>query len=382
MKYLWKHGFLTGLFICAYIVATPVFAIPSPELVIGSVSSLSQLFAVGFAMVSGTIAAFGARLGFKKREGQGNSKAFIIFVVALFIVCCSSIMFNVYQNAENRSKEYARLQKTLVRPAQFSGTKILDESLKETSFLAQEESNLGISTTEVAQLMARKGVNQNTLFIYVRERAEHLMGTLPGAQHIRFPDIETAGLDMATKQVVLLCHNGNRSSETCARLAALGIDCRFITGGLEKWIVEGCEFSDSNVRDLSDLRAIPDYENKDVLISTPEFETLIANDDIQIIDTRYPKDFAAGHLPNAINIPIRAMPTDKLEVALSNLDNKPTITACYDRRSCFMGQVLGYELAERGIQVLGRYTTPWDYFIAPTPKPHVQKWLANQNITM
>ena len=73
-----------------------------------------------------------------------------------------------------------------------------------------------------------------TLLIDVREDAEFQMGTLPGARHIRFPDIATAGLDLKNKKVILVYHNGNRSSETCARLAAMGIDCRFNVGGLEK----------------------------------------------------------------------------------------------------------------------------------------------------
>ena len=97
------------------------------------------------------------------------------------------------------------------------------------------------------------------------------------------------------------------------------------------------------MRGLSDLRAIPDYKNKETLISTAQFETMIAQDDVQIVDTRYPKDFATNHLPNAINIPLRALPTNELNNALSMLENKPTIVACYDRRSCFMGEILGWK---------------------------------------
>lgn len=364
------------------LLATPAFSIPSPELVIGSVSSLSQIFAVGFAMVSGAMAALGAKFGFRRKSGIRQSAFSTITVIILLVLCMGSITFNFYQVAQKNNAQMLRMQKTLVRPAQFSGTKILDENLKETSFTEQSKSSLGISTSDVAAILSAGDNDGKTLFLDVRERAENLMGTLPGAQHIRFPDIATAGLDLAGKKVVLLCHNGNRSSEICARLAAMGIDCRFITGGLEKWIVEGRAFSDSNVRSLSDLRAIPDYTNKETLISTLEFENLIVERDIQIVDTRYPKDFAAGHLPNAINIPLRSMPTDTLKIALDALQDKPTIAACYDRRSCFMGQVLGYELAARGIDFVGRYTTPWDYFIAPAPKPHVQEWLLEQDKTL
>ena len=59
--------------------------------------------------------------------------------------------------------------------------------------------------------------------------------------------------------------------KTCAELAARGIDCRFISGGIEKWLVEGRGFSDKDVQSLSDLRAIPEYPNKETLLSTNDF---------------------------------------------------------------------------------------------------------------
>jgi rifampicin phosphotransferase len=377
-KILLKLWFLS---LC-FVNVGPAYAIPSPELVIGSVSSLSQIFAVGFAMISGTIAAFGAKFGFKKKQGAVQSGFLVNSLIVLVLLLSASIGYNFYQNSQAAAKEQARLRETLVRPAQFKGTKILDTKLKEKSFSAQSKSTLGITTAEAEKLLADQDSSKQTLFVDVREKAEFLMGSLPGVKQIRFPDIDKAGLDLKNKKVVFVCQNGNRSSETCERLAALGIDCRFIVGGIEKWIVEGRSFTDSRVNTLSDLRAIPEYKNKNALISTQQFQQMLADTKVQIIDTRYPKAFDLGHLPDAINIPLRAMPTDDLNAALSGLEDKPTIVACYDRRSCFMGQVLGYELAQRGIDFRGRYTTPWDYFIAPPPKPHVQKWLTEQNKTL
>ncbi len=381
-KVYWQKPIGFVILIISGFSAYPAFAIPSPELVIGSVSSLTQIFAIGFAMVSGAIAAFGAKLGLKRKQGAVQSKFLINAVIVLVLLLSVSIGYLIYQKNQVDLNEQTRLQKTLTRPASFSGTKIQDKNLKETSLSAQKTSALSISTADAEEILNTKPDTDETILLDIREDAEFATGTMPGARHIRFPDIATSGLNLKGKKVLLMCHNGNRSSETCARLAAMGIDCRFIAGGLEKWIVEGRKFTDSTVRVLSDLRAIPEYENKATLISTKQFETLIADADVQIIDTRYPKDFAINHLPNAINIPLRAMPTVDLNHALSNLENKPTLVACYDRRSCFMGQVLGLEMTKRGIDYLGRYTTPWDYFIAPPLKPHIQKWLTNQNKTL
>lgn len=350
-------------------------AIPSPELVIGSVSSLSQVLAVGIAMISGLGAMIAAKLGFSPKAGKSVTRYPIKLICALFLTVAALLAANYWQYSSQAQAELARLQATLTRPAQFDGTAIKDASLKETSFSKQADHPLGISTSDAAAALA----DGETLFYDIRETGENAMGTLPGATHIRFPDFVESQPVQPGQKVVLFCHNGNRSSETCAKLAAMGIDCRFIKGGIEKWIVEGRDFSDKDVKTLSDLRAIPEYPGKDVLLSTDDFKSLLTTEDLQIVDTRYPGDFASGHLPGAINIPIRKMTTADLMQRIAQLDpSKPTIAACYDRRSCFMSQVLGLELSQRGIDFRGRYTLPWEYFIAPPPKPHVQDWLADQ----
>ncbi len=350
-------------------------AIPSPELVIGSVTSLTQVFAVGLAMISGTGVLVATKLGFKPQTTQQRYPLRLISALLFFVAMLAAA--NYWQFKSHQNAEQARLQETLLRPAQFAGTQIKDDSLKETSFTKQEENPLAISTEQAAALLAAG----DTAFFDIRETGENAMGSLPGALHIRFPDFLQSRPLQPGQRAVVFCHNGNRSSETCAELAKLGIDCSFIAGGIEKWIVEGRPFSDAEVQTLADLRAIPEYSNKDTLLSTADFTTLVDTTDLQILDTRYPGDFAAGHLPGAINIPIRALPTDELMRRITALEDKPTVTACYDRRSCFMGQVLGLELTQNGIDYQGLYTLPWEYFIAPPPKPHVQTWLAEQNQT-
>ena len=355
-------------------------AIPSPELVIGSVSSLSQIAAVGIAMVSGAGAIVLRKLGIKPGGRTGSVPASVW--VGLAVLLTGLIGLNIWQYRQSAAAEMARLQATLVRPAAFDGTKIQDSTLKETRFSAQKDHPLGISTSDTAALLATQGQDGATVFYDIRETGENAMGTLPGATHMRFPDFLQSSPLEPGQSVVLFCHNGNRSSETCEALAARGIDCRFVTGGIEKWIVEGRPFSDADVTSLADLRAIPEYTNKDTLLSTADFTGLMNGGDLQIVDTRYPGDFATGHLPGAVNIPIRALPTDELNARIAALRDVPTVAACYDRRSCFMSQVLGLELAQKGIAFEGRYTTPWDYFVPPQPKPHVQEWLAEQQKTL
>lgn len=326
-------------------------------------------------MLSGLGAIVATKLGFSPKKGGKAMRYPVRLIAALTLFACAMLALNYWQFTQQKSADLARLQATLVRPAQFSGTTIKDETLKETSYSKQTDHPLGISTTEAAALLSEG----NTAFYDIRETGENAMGTLPGATHIRFPDFLQSQPITVDQPIVLFCHNGNRSSETCEKLAEMGIDCRFISGGIEKWIVEGNGFSDAEVKTLSDLRAIPEYTNKDVLLNTDDFKGLLDTEALQIVDTRYPGDFDTGHLPGAVNIPIRALPTDELMSRIDALDpNKPTIAACYDRRSCFMGQVLGLELAQKGFDFRGRYTLPWEFFIPPAPKPHIQDWQSAQ----
>ena len=364
-----------------FLVPSTALAIPSPELVIGSVSSLSQIFAVGVAAITGAGALAARRLGFSPLKPDAALRFPKRLILGLILATMAFGVLNIWQYRAQNARELARLQATLVRPAQFDGTKIQDKDLVETSLAGQSKSPFALSTDDAVKLLQDGASTNTTLFFDIRETVEHAMGTLPGARHVRYPDFLQSEIPLAGKQVVLFCHNGNRSSETCAALAARGIDCRFIAGGIEKWIVEGREFSDKNVRSLSDLRAIPQYVNKNTLLGTSDFQKLLSSEDIQIVDTRYPGDFATGHLPGAFNIPVRALPTEELKKRIANLQDKPTVAACYDRRSCFMSQVLGLELSQAGFVFRGRYTTPWEYFVRPEPKPHVKQWLAEQDAT-
>ncbi len=352
----------------------PALAIPSPELVIGSVSSLSQLGALLAAMFGGSAVFAGFRARMRSDGTSGRSR--LAWRLCLASMCLAMLLggLNVYQFTSNTATEVARLQSTLLRPSRLPGQAVLDPTLRQISFADQKTHPLGIDTTDAEALVA----SGKALLLDVRETGEHEMGTLPGARHVRFPDLARSGIDLAGRKVVLFCHNGNRSFETCERLAAMGIDCRFIRGGIEKWIVEGRPFTDPKVRGLSDLRSLPEYPGAQTLIGTQQASQLIANGGTTIVDVRYPGEFAASHLPGAVNIPIRRLSTADLAKTIADLPRQPVVAACYDRRSCFSSQVLGLELSRAGLEFIGRYTLPWEYYAKKPPKPHVAAWMAEQ----
>ncbi len=362
-------------------ISDPAIAIPSPELVVGSISGISQLAALASALLGGGAMAVGARVR-RTGRGRGNrvqpKNRWQRFAwPVLLLVGMASLITNLYLVLEQKEAERSRLEATLLRatPKTASG-RTLDVALKEKSFTGQEGDPRGITTDAAAKLLKYVGAREKSdaIFLDIRETAELEMGTLPTATAVRFPDLKATDLNLTGKTVVLFCHNGNRSSETCARLAKLGIDCRFIIGGLEKWLVDGRKLSGSGARSLQKLRALPSYPNQTVLLNTKTVQRLVVEDNAVFIDVRYPGEFATGHLPGAINLPIRPTPAPALEKMLAALPKKPIIAPCYDRRSCFYAEILGLMATRQGRDFRGRYTQPWSFAKPRKPPPHVIAW--------
>ncbi len=383
------HGLRRGAAVllaaaCLTCIAEAAHAIPSPELVIGTLSSVSQLFAVVSAVLGGGAVAAGVSAAGRSGVGRTTRRPRAVrwLVGGMGLTAMVSLAGNYHQFTTASAARTERLEATLLRPAA-RGTdgKLLDPALRELSYEGQARHPSGISTADAAALISARPdrPDEAVVLVDIRETAEAEMGSLPGATKIRFPDLDPAALAQSGKTALLFCHNGNRSGETCASLAARGIPCRFIVGGLEKWLAEGRTLGAGGARSLADLRALPAYPNNRTLLDTAEVRRLIADAGAVFVDVRYRGEFDSGHLDGAINLPIRPLPSAELDRRLDALPRRPIIAPCYDRRSCFFGEILGLELTRRGRDFRGRYTVPWEYFVAPPRPPHVEQLLAAQS---
>ena len=369
-----------GAFALCLLGTGQALAIPSPELVVGSFVSLSQLFALGSAILGGGAAY--ATMRARRRGGAPEMPRGLMYTaVGLFAVLAVSIVINIWQYVAQTNERQARLESTLLRPSRAPAGLPDDPDAKEINFSQQGKHPLRISTEETEKLLAahNRGEADQYVFLDVRENAEQAMGSLKGATIVRFPDLKKANLDLTNKKVILFCHNGNRSSETAEAMSKMGIDTKFVVGGLEKWIVEGRDMTGLSARDLASLRAIPDYPNRNTLLDTAQVKEMIETNKAILVDIRYPTDFAASHIDGAINLSLRRMPTEVMNEHIAKLPNRPIIMPCYDRRGCFFSEVLGYELTKAGHEVRGRYTLPWEYFVARGRPPHVETWLEDNN---
>ncbi|MCY2961463.1 MAG: PEP-utilizing enzyme [Planctomycetota bacterium] len=349
------------------------WAIPSPDVMVNLFASSAQVLGL-VSVVLGRWLWVRKKRGSTAANGRGYRAA---FAVALALCAVSSIGWGLYA-AKVADDRNTRLQVNLTRNSSEEGKKIVDVSLRELSFSKQLDRKDGLPTDE---LLRRIEAGQLGQVIDVREDEEFEVGAIEGVAHARFPDVLADAdrfIDRAMP-VTLLCFNGNRSSELAEELRKRGFSTSFLIGGYEKWIAENRPIAFNLDRERRDLREIPDYPNKDILLDTPDVQQLMAEREIVFLDVRYPGDFETlGHLPGAINIPFRKLTTPELDAALAALPKKPVVVPCYDKRSSFFGLVVGLRLSRMGHEFLGRYTVPEGFAVAGNEKAHVAAWKAAQ----
>ena len=112
--------------------------------------------------------------------------------------------------------------------------------------------------------------------------------------------------------------------------------------------------------------------------STPNrCKALIEKEKAIFVDIRYPADFASVAYRRRHQPRLRRMPTEVMNEHIAKLPKRPIIVPCYDRRSAASSrEVLGYELTKAGHDLRGRYTVPWEYFIATRAASAVRQGVA------
>jgi len=373
---------LAGLFgaFAAMAMLQPAYAIPSPDLAVNLFSSVSQL--IGLATVVGGIFAVGRRRmpGSAAATGAGG-KSWRWFAGGLALLLVGSVAGNVLQYVSWLDDTNRRLEANLIRPSKEAGKRVGDVNLKSLSYSDQLENQAGMTTEEFAAVLSAVDEGDTSYaLVDLREPEEQEVGALPELQRVRYPDLTDRidELGLRDRTTVLFCESGNRSSESCARLEALGIPCKFVVGGFEKWKAESRPVDSAAAKNAETLRDVPDFPNKDVLLDTPEVHRLVQEENALFVDVRYPQEFEAWHLPGAVNIVLRSMKTDEMWASLKSLPKRPIIGACYDKRSCFYSLILGVRLSRLGYDFRGRYTVPFEYYELPSEQSYVAQWRAEQ----
>src|SRR5580700_10603738 len=155
---MYKVASYTGLLasVAAVLLAgtPPAFAIPSPELVVGSLSSLSQVASLVFAMLGGGAALVGTRVAANRVGAKGRSRFLWPFAIGVFVCFAASLWINIYQYTSNIAARQDRLEETLIRPTPLGPDgKPLDDLIREPAWEEQLTDPHGMSTAEVEKFM-------------------------------------------------------------------------------------------------------------------------------------------------------------------------------------------------------------------------------------
>lgn len=153
----------------------------------------------------------------------------------------------------------------------------------------------------------KKHVTDDTIILDTRKETDFTQGFVPGSISIglngRFA--EWAGSLLAFDKPILLVTEPGKEKETIIRLARVGIDKvqGYLEDGYEAW---------KNAGEQSDL--IIDIEPDELLMDLP------FDDHMVVLDVRKPNEYAEGHLPYAVNLPLSEM-NDPASMANINDDD-------------------------------------------------------------
>ncbi|WP_298955733.1 rhodanese-like domain-containing protein [uncultured Campylobacter sp.] len=194
----------------------------------------------------------------------------------------------------------------------------------------QQPSGYAISGAALSAIEEDNRAKENYLVIDVRSADEYAAGHVKHAINIPLGELESRLdeiNDYKDKNVVLYCNTGNRSGKALDLLKQKGFNVLMNAPGVKQY----------------------DYELYKVGSINAEGFLKIANEpNVLIIDVREKKDYDAGHMKGAINIP-DGEPLENYKDVLEANKDKTMVTHCYSgNRSAKLAQML----SDKGYKVL------------------------------
>jgi rhodanese-related sulfurtransferase len=145
---------------------------------------------------------------------------------------------------------------------------------------------------------------QGLLIIDVRDPNEFALGHIQGAKNVLAKDIQTAQLPRDAR-IIVYCGEPScpLSSGAAQKLISDGYpNVSFLDGGLAAWYQKGYPVQTSAPRN--------ENKHKPSHITAKEARRLLDANQALAIDTRPALEFAAGHLPQARNVPLETLDTE------------------------------------------------------------------------
>ena len=184
--------------------------------------------------------------------------------------------------------------------------------------------------------------NDDVIILDTRSEIEFTKGFVPGSISIglegRFA--EWAGSLLPFNKPILLVTAPGEEKESIIRLARVGFNKvqGYLNGGFEAWKKAGEE-----------IDLIIDIEPDELLMDIPFDENLV------VLDVRKPAEYAEGHLPEAVNLPLEDM-TDPGSLANINDTDNLYLHCAGGYRSVIAASILKHH----GIHNLRNIVGGWD----------------------
>src|SRR3984885_2017366 len=129
-KVVFSVRFAAAASLLLVLSTAPSYAIPSPGLVVGSISSISQLVALLSAMLGGGAVVVGMRATSDPAAATRTSRIAwrVVWIAAAFLAL--SLAANYHQYTMQQAERQARLEAAILRPTPTSDGHTLDPTLK------------------------------------------------------------------------------------------------------------------------------------------------------------------------------------------------------------------------------------------------------------
>lgn len=154
-----------------------------------------------------------------------------------------------------------------------------------------------LTAAAVAQELQR-----DAIILDIRSATEYASGHIKGSLNIglagQFASWAGTLIELGTP-IVLLANDIAQVDEAVMRLARVGIESvvGYVENGLISSNEAGLEIAQSSVISVDELK-----------------RALDAGEDLLVLDVRRPGEYEAGHLPNAINIPLAELPVNTADI--------------------------------------------------------------------
>lgn len=159
--------------------------------------------------------------------------------------------------------------------------------------------------------------NPDAIILDVRTSEEYEKKHIPNALNVPLEDLRNGDFSKLPDKnaaIMTYCWTGRRAEDSAQLLADKGYKNVYEFGGIVDWTGE-----------LEGTEVVPPYKT----ISQEEAMKILAeNPDAKLLDCRFPKDYEARHIPNAINFPLEAAVAENFAQIPDK--NAPLITYCGD----------------------------------------------------